>query len=58
MSKTSILKGLRIDDSKTLFFVCIGSGMSYRCFGAATSLTAAKTLRADIRRNPQAYGID
>ncbi len=59
MTKTATLKALRIqlDRAANLYMVCAGKGMTYRCFGCGVSEKAAKKLRADVRRDPAAYGI-
>ena len=61
MTKTQILKALRIEaptKGEKVYFIAVGSGVTYRVFGAAVNEKAAKTLRASIRRNPEYYGIN
>lgn len=58
-SKTAVLKGLSIEHDKAtgLNMVCFREGSAYFAFGCGVSDKAAKTLRAEIRRDPAAYGI-
>lgn len=59
MTKTETLKSLRIQRENVgdNFIVCAGSGSTYRAFSISTSEKAAKKSRADIRKNPESYGI-
>ena len=57
MSKTATLKNMRVEYRDGAYITCVGSGATFRAFGASTSVKAAQKLRADIRRDPAAHGI-
>ena len=45
-----------VEDKDGTYFVAIGEGVTYKCFGAAISLKSAKSLLADIKKRPWYYG--
>lgn len=61
VSKTATLRALRVehkkDDLGSAYLVYVGEGATRRTFSASTSEAAAIRSRADIRRDPAAYGI-
>jgi len=66
MTKTQILKALRIERNQSAdacfpcgdFMVCCGEGATFRSFSISSGQKAAEKSRADIRKNPEAYGIE
>lgn len=50
-------QAIRIDHEHDRFFVVIGHGDSYRCFGTKAQYDDAIVLRRIVRQNPQAYGL-
>jgi hypothetical protein len=45
-----------IHDKDGTYFVCYGEGLTFKCFAAALTLKAAKSVCADINRRPWYYG--
>lgn len=61
MTANQTARALRIefrrDSISAGYFVCVGSGLTFRAFGMSVTEKAAKAHRAAIRKNPAAYGI-
>ncbi len=56
MSKTETLSKLTIEQAEQ-FFIVLRTEDSYKAFGVATNIKAAKRLLATIRKHPEAYGV-
>ncbi len=59
MTKREKLQALNIadrtEDAGVIYHVETGSGGDYRSFGCATTMKAARSLRAAMRREPESY---
>ena len=59
MTKREKLQALSIaahvDEAATTHHAEIGEGDTYRSFGCATTMKAARSLRAAMRREPESY---